>query len=104
LGLQPVFVKERPLFGKMIEGIGGRPKKAAIVDDISSDGELLVTCVKVMREHGYEVTTAFVLIDRTEGDSLEALANVDVTLMPLTRLGDQDLEGIAERGRRTHAP
>lgn len=104
LGVQPVFVKERPLFGKMIEGIGGRPKKAAVVDDISSDGELLVTCVEVMRDHGYEITTAFVLIDRPEGDSVDALATVGVTLLPLTQLRDQDLESIAERGRRTRTP
>ena len=66
LQLEPVFVKERPLFGKSTEGIGGRPKRAALVDDISSDGDLLVKCAKVLREGGYEVTDTFVLIDRPE--------------------------------------
>lgn len=101
LMLEPVFVKERPLFGKTIEGIGGRPKKAVVVDDISSDGELLVNTVIVMRDCGYEVTDAFVLIDRPEGDSREVLAQIGVTLSPLCTLSDQELEAIAAKGRRS---
>lgn len=103
LQLEPVFVKERPLFGKSTEGIGGRPKRAALVDDISSDGDLLVQCAKVLREGGYEVTDTFVLIDRPEGDAHEALMQVGVTLWPLRSLGDQELESIAARGRRSGA-
>jgi orotate phosphoribosyltransferase len=101
LKLEPLFIKERPLFGKMIEGIAGQPKKAILLDDISSDGELLVNCVKVLRESGYEVTDAFVLVDRPEGDARSALMAVGVTLSPLYSLGDQDLESIAAHGRRT---
>jgi orotate phosphoribosyltransferase len=104
LDLQPIFIKERPLFGKMLEGIGGSPKVAAIVDDISSDGELLVNCVKEMRSCGYRVERAFVLIDRTEGDSIEALADIGVELLPMIRLNDQELEDIVGRARRTRAP
>jgi orotate phosphoribosyltransferase len=103
LGLEPVFVKERPLFGKTLEGIGGRPKRAILFDDISSDGQLLVNCVQVLREAGYAVSDAFVLVDRPEGDSEEALAEVGVRLWPLHRLADQDLESLAARGRRTLA-
>jgi len=98
-----VFVKERPLFGKTLEGIGGRPKRAILFDDISSDGQLLVNCVQVLREAGYAVSDAFVLVDRPEGDSEEALAEVGVRLWPLHRLADQDLESLAARGRRTLA-
>jgi orotate phosphoribosyltransferase len=100
LMLEPLFVKERPLFGKTVEGIGGRPKRAVVVDDISSDGELLVNTVIVLRDCGYEVTDAFVLIDRPEGDTREALAQIGVALHPLCTLSDQDLEAIAAKGRR----
>ncbi|MGH2620566.1 MAG: hypothetical protein ACRDHG_08345, partial [Anaerolineales bacterium] len=65
------------------------------------DGELLVNCAQVMRDHGYEVEQAFVLIDRTEGDAAEALEEVGVNLFPVIRLGDQELEGIVEKARRT---
>jgi orotate phosphoribosyltransferase len=74
-----------------------------LVDDISSDGDLLVQCAKVLREGGYEVTDTFVLIDRPEGDAHEALMQVGVTLWPLRSLGDQELESIAARGRRSGA-
>ena len=62
-----------------------------------------MTCVEEMREQGYEVHHAFVLIDRTEGDSTEELARIGVTLIPLMRIGDGDLEGIVERARRGRA-
>jgi len=101
LKLEPLFVKERPLFGKMIEGIGGRPKRAMLVDDIASDGELLVHCVTTLRQDGYEVKEAFVLIDRREGDALDALAQEGVSLRALYSLGDQELESIAAIGRRS---
>ncbi|HEY8473265.1 MAG TPA: hypothetical protein VIL37_11615 [Natronosporangium sp.] len=100
LGMEPVFVKERPLFGKTLEGIGGRPKVAAVVDDVSSDGDLLVHCVQVLSANGYTVRRAFVLVDRPEGDAEEALAKVGVELVPLFRYSDQDLEALASRGRR----
>ena len=100
LGMEGLFIKERPLFGKTFEGIGGRPRVAAVLDDVSSDGDLLVHSVEVLRKAGYEVTTAFVLVDRKEGDAGDALKKVGVRLVPLLRLGDQDLEALAERGRR----
>jgi orotate phosphoribosyltransferase len=103
LKLEPLFIKERPLFGKAIEGIGGRPKTAALIDDIASDGELLVRSVTVLRECGYQVSDAFVLIDRKEGDATESLAEQGVTLRSLCSLGDQELESIAAIGRRTAA-
>jgi len=100
LQVEPLFVKERPLFGKILEGIGGSPKRAALLDDVSSDGELLVSCVAKLRECGYAVADAFVLVDRPEGDAPEALAEVGVRLWPLYRFSDRDLEQLAARGRK----
>jgi len=99
-GLETVFIKQRPLFGKMVEGLGGRPKKAVLMDDISSDGELLSTSVRDLRDSGYEVTDAFVLIDRPECDAHDELAKIGVRLWPLRSFSDNELESIAARGRR----
>lgn len=101
LGLRPLLIKERPLFGRDAEGIAAQPKRAVIVDDISSDGDLLVDCVHRVRRMGYVVDRAYVLIDRTEGDSASVLAEVGVTLLPIVRLGDIELEDIVNRARAT---
>lgn len=99
LSLTPLLIKERPLFGKNLEGVDGEPGRAAIVDDISSDGELLANYAQLMRESGYDVQDAYVLIDRTEGDSAERLAELDVSLHPLLSLDDQKLRSIVNRAR-----
>ena len=52
-----------------------------------------------MRESGYDVQDAYVLIDRTEGDSAERLAELDVSLHPLLSLDDQKLRSIVNRAR-----
>ena len=100
LNLTPMFIKERPLFGKILEGVDGEPTYAAIVDDISSDGELLANCAEIMRENGYEVRDAYVLIDRTEGDSIDRLADLDISLHALLSLNDHKLRDIVSRARR----
>jgi orotate phosphoribosyltransferase len=100
LDLTPMLVKERPLFGKTLEGVDGEPSRAAIIDDISSDGELLAICAELLRENGYEINDAYVLIDRTEGDSTERLADLGITLHPLLRLDDVRLRDIVSRARR----
>lgn len=91
--------KERPLFGKTLEGVDGEPNSAAIIDDVSSDGELLANCAEVMRENGYEVRDAYVLIDRTEGDSIDRLADLGISLHALISLDDHKLRNIVNRAR-----
>lgn len=103
LGMTPLFIKERPLFTKSLEGVDGDPDRAIIVDDISSDGELLATCAAVMRANGYVVTDAFVLIDRTEGDSDERLREMGVALHPLLQLDDHKIRDIVRRARQAPA-
>jgi len=101
LHLTPIFVKERPLFGKSLEGVDGDPTCAAVIDDISSDGELLANCVEVLRTNGYVVKDAYVLVDRTEGDSSGLLSSMGVALHPLLQLNDQKLREIVSRARQT---
>lgn len=99
LSLTPILIKERPLFGKTLEGVDGEPNSAAIIDDVSSDGELLANCAEVMRENGYEVRDAYVLIDRTEGDSIDRLADLGISLHALISLDDHKLRNIVNRAR-----
>ena len=99
LSLTPILIKERPLFGKTLEGVDGEPSSAAIIDDVSSDGELLANCAEVMRENGYEVRDAYVLIDRTEGDSIDRLADLGISLHALISLDDHKLRNIVNRAR-----
>lgn len=103
LNKTPVFIKERALFGKWLEGVYGDPGRAVIVDDISSDGELLANCVRVTRESGFEVRDAYVLIDRTEGDSVERLAELGVALHPLLGLDDHKIRDLVGRARQRSA-
>jgi orotate phosphoribosyltransferase len=103
LGLTPIFIKERPLFGKWLEGVDGDPECAIIVDDISSDGELLANCVQTLRESGYQVRDAYVLIDRTEGDSVELLSELGVSLHSLLDLDDHKIRGLVGRARQRSA-
>ena len=101
LGLTPMLIKERPLFGKALEGVDGDPGCAAIIDDISSDGELLAISAQTMRDSGYQVRDAYVLIDRTEGDSVEQLAQLGITLHPLLNMDDHKLRDIVRQARQT---
>jgi orotate phosphoribosyltransferase len=103
LNLTPIFIKERPLFGKWLEGVDGDPGRAIVVDDISSDGELLANCVQTLREGGYEVQDAYVLIDRTEGDSRERLSELDVSLHSMLDLDDHKIRGLVSRARQRSA-
>jgi orotate phosphoribosyltransferase len=103
LSLTPIFIKERPLFGKWLEGVDGDPGCAIVVDDISSDGELLVNCVQTLRECGYAVHDVYVLIDRIEGDSVELLSELGVTLHPLLDLDDHKIRGLVSRARQRSA-
>jgi orotate phosphoribosyltransferase len=99
LGLTPIFIKERPLFGKWLEGVDGDPGRAIIVDDISSDGELLANCFATLDGAGYEVKDAYVLIDRVEGDSAERLAEHQVTLHPMLRMDDHRIRRLVKDAR-----
>jgi orotate phosphoribosyltransferase len=103
LNLTPIFIKERPLFGKWLEGVDGDPGRAIVVDDISSDGELLANCVQTLRESGYEVRDAYVLIDRTEGDSVDQLSELGVALHSLLDLDDHRIRGLVGRARQRSA-
>ena len=70
--------------GRRLEGWSG-PGRAVLVDDVATTGGSLASAVEALREAGVEVETALVLVDREAGAG-ERLAELDVVLVPLTRL------------------
>jgi len=70
--------------GKRIEGLDP-PGEVAVVDDVATTGESLLASVKTLRNAGFEVYTAIVLVDREAGVR-ERLGKENVLLLSLTRL------------------
>jgi len=68
--LYPLIVRKEPKKHgtcKWIEGNSEGIKKVIVVDDVITTGGSTITAVERMRESGFDVTTAVVLIDRQEG-------------------------------------
>jgi orotate phosphoribosyltransferase len=91
LGAPSAFVKEQPLCGRWIEGNLIPDSRVALVDDIASDGDLLVTAAERLRDAGHTVSDAFVLINRSEGDAGQLLADHGVHLSWVWEAADADL-------------
>lgn len=68
--LYPLIVRKEPKkhgTSKWIEGEAGSVKKVIAVDDVITTGGSTITAVERMRESGFDVSRAVVLIDRQEG-------------------------------------
>jgi orotate phosphoribosyltransferase len=77
--------------GKRIEGMNVEGKTVFVVEDVTTSGGSTVEAVQVLRDAGATVTHASVVVDRESGGN-EALAAVDVELLPLVRASEL-LEG-----------
>jgi orotate phosphoribosyltransferase len=99
LGLAPIIVREWPFYGRWVETliISGR---GIIVDDVSTEGELLLEAAQHAREAGFVVTRAFLLIRRGEGAAEENLDKHRLSLSSVYTLTDEDLEELVGRVRR----
>jgi orotate phosphoribosyltransferase len=85
------FAVDPPLFGRWIEGIISADSEAVVVDDISSEGDILLSAVERVRECGHIVRSVFVLINRDEGDAADVLGRHGVRLHYILSLSDDDL-------------
>jgi orotate phosphoribosyltransferase len=94
------FVKEQPLCGKWIEGNLIPGCCVVLVDDVASDGDLLVTAAERLRDAGHTVSEAFVLVNRPEGDATELLADHAVRLSWLWEAADADLFLLRQEAQR----
>lgn len=89
LGKPLVYVRKKPKehgTQKMIEGhIESEGAVAVVVDDVATTGSSILKAVTVLREAGFEVRDALVVIDREEGAE-SALKNNGVALHALLKL------------------
>jgi len=106
LATMVAFILEKPLIyvrkkpkehgtQKLIEGDASVRGLALIIDDVATTGSSLARAVNVLREAGYRVENALVVVDRQEG-AARNLADIGVTLHALASL--QDLLAAQERG------
>jgi orotate phosphoribosyltransferase len=99
LGLQPVLVREEPLFGRSTESVL-TAGLLILVDDVWSDGRILRRIVELARFDNYSVADAVLLVARSEGRVEADLEASHVTLKPLFRLSDEDIDSVLERVAR----
>lgn len=82
-------------FGDPVEGMLLAGACVVIVDDIASDGELLVRTVGHIRTHGGRVSSCFCAVERMDGNSRERLAQHGVELHAPIQLDEGTLRGLA---------
>jgi fructose-1,6-bisphosphatase/inositol monophosphatase family enzyme/orotate phosphoribosyltransferase len=100
LGRYSAFVKQQPLFGRWIEGPVDPGSAALVIDDVASDGELLLSTIERLRDEGHPVIAAVVLIDREEGDSRHLLGQHSVDFHYMMSASDDDLRRIRAEAAR----
>ena len=87
-------------FGDPVEGKIAAGSCVIIVDDIASDGELLVRTAGHVRSHGGRVSLCLCMVERMDGNSRERLAVHDVRLYAPIRLNEGTLRELAQLPRR----
>lgn len=91
LKLKSLFVRDDVLASRHVEGFCQKNEKVILVDDISSDGDLLFDAIEGLRKEGFHVTNAFTVIDRTEGNAVERLRKEGIHLRSSISLSDSDI-------------
>ncbi|RLE80657.1 MAG: orotate phosphoribosyltransferase [Thermoprotei archaeon] len=88
MGKPLVYIrKERKGHGteRLLEGHVEEGSKIMLVDDVSTTGGTLARGVKVLRDCGFEIEEAFVIVDREQG-ARETLGKLEVNLDYLASL------------------
>lgn len=96
LDLPPVLVRENPLFGKTTESVL-TAGLLILVDDVWSDGAVLRRAVELARFDNFSVAEGALLVARGEGTVEADLAASNITLRPLFRLSDEDIDSLFGR-------
>ena len=81
--------KEKKGYGtsKLIEGELNEGDNVIVVEDVSTTGGSLLKAIKAINENGGNVTRAFVVVDREEGD-IEAFEKEGIKLEPLISVNE----------------
>lgn len=74
--------------GKLIEGTFSHGETALIVDDVLTTGGSLIRATQAARDAGLLVTHALVIVDRSEEEGQQRLANNGIQLVRLLSLND----------------
>jgi orotate phosphoribosyltransferase len=82
-------------FGDPVEGMIAAGCCVIVVDDIASDGELLVRTVAAIRAHGARVSNCFCAVERMDGNSRDRLAQHSVALHVPVQLDERILRELA---------
>lgn len=82
-------------FGDPVEGMIAAGCCVLVVDDIASDGELLVRTVAALRNHGARVSNCFCAVERMDGNSRESLRQHSVTLHAPIQIDERTLRELA---------
>lgn len=85
-----IYVRKKPKehgTQKLIEGDASLGGLSLIVDDVATTGSSLIRAVNALRESGFYVENALVVVDRGEGAE-QALKGLGVNLRSLTTLKD----------------
>lgn len=72
---------------KLIEGVLNKGDNVLVVEDVITSAGSSITAIGTLRENGANVTTIMSVIDRESGGP-EALAKIDVKLIPLVRASE----------------
>ena len=94
-GMPAAFVrKEAKPYGtcRLAEGADIEGRQVTVVEDVVTTGGQLLLSIADLRERGAIISHALCAIDREQGGS-EALAAIDVTLVPLLLRSDLDSAG-----------
>jgi orotate phosphoribosyltransferase len=94
LKVRSVFVRDSILFGQWIEGQIKSGDNVVLIDDVASDGELILDAIDNLKRAGVFVKDVCVLVDRKEGDAEEFLKQSNVKYHFCIQLSDADLAGM----------
>jgi len=81
-----IYVRNKPKehgTSKSIEGVVCQDMKLLLIDDVATTGDSIVNAIKIVKEVGMKITDAVVVIDRSDGDAIDALKAEGVKLHSL---------------------
>lgn len=85
------FARDNILFGRWIEGDVRPNDKVVLIDDVASEGEMLLDAVGNLRNIGVVVDQVFVLVDRVEGDARVRFEDAGIRYLSAISFSDDDL-------------
>ncbi|MEM7621468.1 MAG: hypothetical protein AAF228_13660 [Pseudomonadota bacterium] len=91
LNKKSCFVKHDIIFGKWIEGPVCSGDSVIIIDDVASDGELLIDSIESLRKEGIFTNKVLFFVERTEGDAKTLLHQNGTQYECCFSFSDQDL-------------